>query len=237
MRGFFHYPLLTRTFSSIIIRIGGVNDLKRANCAWNLQCCHKSLLFITAIKYSQFVKCRLHSRKPLFAPNSHRDCALKTWSMILHACIMTINFAQSATKFLDLTQETSRAYRLKFYLGARFLMRLCFKQGRSWEWSKKSPRLGQQNNSHWGSLWAIFNIVLDLDPISMFASMEHRVRVEIKVDITSNPILMHMLHRGKHRDRVKIKVDIENSPQTTSLLKSWLFQFSFQNDFSNQTWS
>ena len=47
--------------------------------------------------------------------------------------------------------------------------------------------------------------------------MEHRVRVEIKVYIGSNPIHMHMLHRSKHRDRVKIKVDIENSPQTTSI--------------------
>jgi len=45
----------------------------------------------------------------------------------------------------------------------------------------------------------------------MFASMEHKVRVEIKVDIENIPIYMHMLHRSKHRVRVKIKVDIENS--------------------------
>ena len=41
--------------------------------------------------------------------------------------------------------------------------------------------------------------------------MEHKVRVEIKVDIENIPIPMHMLHRSKHRVRVKIKVDIENS--------------------------
>ena len=45
----------------------------------------------------------------------------------------------------------------------------------------------------------------------MFASMEHKVRVEIKVDIKNIPIHTHMLHRSKHRARVKIKVDIENS--------------------------
>ena len=51
----------------------------------------------------------------------------------------------------------------------------------------------------------------------MFASMEHKVRVEIKVDIENIPIHMHMLHRSKHRVKVKIKVDIENSRQTTSM--------------------
>ena len=51
----------------------------------------------------------------------------------------------------------------------------------------------------------------------MFASKEHKVRVEIKVDIENNPIHMHMLHKGKHRVKVKIKVDIENSRQTISL--------------------
>ena len=55
-----------------------------------------------------------------------------------------------------------------------------------------------------GSLSAIFNINLDLDSNPMFASMEHTVRVEIKVDIENIPIHMHMLHRSKHRVRVKI---------------------------------
>ena len=51
----------------------------------------------------------------------------------------------------------------------------------------------------------------------MFASMEQKVRFEIRVDIENIPIHMHMLHRSKHRAvRVKIKVDIENSRQTTS---------------------
>ena len=62
---------------------------------------------------------------------------------------------------------------------------------------------------------AIFNIDRDLDP--MFASMEQKVRVEIKVDVENIPIHLHMLHRSKHRVRVKIKVDIENSRQTTSM--------------------
>ena len=53
----------------------------------------------------------------------------------------------------------------------------------------------------------------------MFASKEHKVRVEMKVDIENIPIHMHMLHRSKHRVKVKIKVDIENSRQTTSVLK------------------
>ena len=53
-----------------------------------------------------------------------------------------------------------------------------------------------------GSLSAIFNINLDLDPNPMFASMGHKVRVEIKVDIENIPI--HMLRRSKHRVRVKI---------------------------------
>ena len=64
---------------------------------------------------------------------------------------------------------------------------------------------------------AIFNIDLDLDPIPMFASMEHmdmnRISLNIDLDLDPNP----MLHRSKHGDRVKIKVDIENSPQTTSI--------------------
>ena len=67
-----------------------------------------------------------------------------------------------------------------------------------------------------GSPSAIFNIDLNLDPNPMFASMEHKVRVEIKVDIENIPNHMHILHRSKHRVRVEIKVDIENSRQTTS---------------------
>ena len=58
----------------------------------------------------------------------------------------------------------------------------------------------------------------------MFASIEHKVRVEIKVNIENIPIHIHMLHRSKQRVKVKvkvkIKVDVENSRQTTSVC--WL---------------
>ena len=41
-----------------------------------------------------------------------------------------------------------------------------------------------------GSLWAIFNIDLDLDPIPMFASMEHMHRITFNIDLDLDPIPM-----------------------------------------------
>ena len=64
-----------------------------------------------------------------------------------------------------------------------------------------------------GSLSAIFNIDLDLDPNPMFASMEHMNRNIFNIDLDLDPNLL--LHRSEHRVRVKIKVDIENSQKTT----------------------
>ena len=67
-----------------------------------------------------------------------------------------------------------------------------------------------------GSLSAIFNIDLDLDPNPMFASIEHMQmnRNIFNIDLDLDPNLM--LHRSKHRVRVETKVDVENSRKTTS---------------------
>ena len=69
-----------------------------------------------------------------------------------------------------------------------------------------------------GSQSAIFNIDLDLDLNPMFASMEHMHmnRIIFNIDLDLNLDLK--LHRSEHRVRVEIKVDIENTRKTTSEL-------------------
>ena len=66
---------------------------------------------------------------------------------------------------------------------------------------------------------AIFNIDLDLDPNPMLASMEHMHRNIFNIDLDLDPTL-----RSEHRVRVEIKVNIENSRKTTSKIKDCFSQ-------------